>query len=271
MSDDFARFELEGWERAADKYDTVWSTLTRQFIPHLVNETDVQPDMSVLDVACGPGYVAQYVRTVGAVPTGIDFSETMVRIATKMFPDISFVRGDAQSLPFDGDSFDRVLNNFGLLHVAQPEKACAEACRVLKTRGKFGFTVWASPPQNPGAKIVNDSIEAHADLNVHLPEGPPHYLYGDKEECRRVLSEAGFDGQSLRFRTQMVEWRLPSASYLFDAECNAGVRTGGLLKQQSPERLDAIRQAIEEGVKHYAKGDGFAVPFAANIVVVSKA
>ena len=78
------------------------------------------------------------------------------------------------------------------------------------------------------------------------------------------------DGGSMTFRTQLVEWRLPSASFLFEADYNAGVRTAGLLKRQSPERLAAIRQAIEEGVRRYGKDDGFAVPFAAHIVVVRK-
>jgi ubiquinone/menaquinone biosynthesis C-methylase UbiE len=268
--DEFARFEHEGWERAADKYDTVWSSLTRQLIPHLVGDAGVAAGMSVLDVACGPGYVAQYAKTLGAVPTGVDFSETMVRIARRMFPGIEFVRGDAQNLSFDNESFDRVLMNFGLLHVAHPERACADACRVLKPGGKFGFTVWAGPPQSRGAKIINEAIEAHADLNVQLPEGPPHYLYGDKGECRKVLTEAGFDTASLSFRRQTVEWTLPNASFFFEAERDAGVRTTGLLKRQSPERLKAIREAIETGVKRYAKGDGFAVPFAAHVVVVTK-
>ena len=269
--DEFARFEREGWERAADKYDTVWSSLTRQFIPHLVGDAGVGGGMSVLDVACGPGYVAHHVQTLGATPTGIDFSNTMVAIAKRMFRGINFLQGDAQNLPCEPESFDRVLINFGLLHVAHPEQACAEACRVMKAGGMFGFTVWAGPAQNPGARIVNDAIEAYGDLNVQLPEGPPHYLYGDKEECREVLSTAGFDGATLGFRTQTVEWNLPSASFLFDADYNAGVRTAGLLKRQSPERLHAIRQAIENGVKQYAKGNGFAVPFAAHIVIVAKA
>jgi hypothetical protein len=34
--DDFTTFEHVGWERVADKYHSVWSSLTRQFIPYLV-------------------------------------------------------------------------------------------------------------------------------------------------------------------------------------------------------------------------------------------
>jgi len=268
--DAFTTFEHAGWQRVADKYDSVWSSLTRQFIPHLISAAQVSPRMSVLDVACGPGYVSAAAKELGAVPTGIDFSESMVAIAKEMFPAIFFAQGDAQHLPFGEGSFDRVLINFGLLHVARPEKACAEACRVLKAGGRLGFTVWAGPEKNAGAKIVNDAIEAHAELDVGLPEGPPHYLYGDTEECRKVLEQAGFDGDSMSYETRTVKWHVPTAAYFFEAERDAGVRTAGLLARQSPQKLQAIRIAIENAIQRYARGKEFALPMAAHVVVVAK-
>ena len=270
MDDEFARFEHAGWERVADKYDSAWSSLTRQFIPHLISAAEVSSGMSVLDVACGPGYVSAAAKQLGAVSTGIDFSQKMIGTAKQTFPGISFHHGDAQNLPFEKDSFDRVLINFGLLHVSQPEKACAEACRVLKSGGRLGFTVWTGPEKSPGAKIVNDAIEAHADMDVGLPEGPPHYLYGERDECRKVLEEAGFDGDSMSHETHTTEWHLPSASYFFEVERDAGVRTAGLLARQSPETLDAIRIAIENGMQRYARDNKFVLPMTAHIVVVSK-
>jgi ubiquinone/menaquinone biosynthesis C-methylase UbiE len=268
--DDFTRFEHEGWERVADKYDSVWSSLTRQFIPYLINDARVSSGMSILDVACGPGYVSAAAKKLGAIPTGIDFSAKMIAIARMMLPDTSFVQGDAQNLPFEDGCFDRVLSNFGLLHVSNPGKACAEACRILKSGGRFGFTVWARPQENPGAKIVNDAIEAHADLNVQLPEGPPRYLYSEREECRKVLERAGFEGESMSYDTRSVGWRLPTAGYFFEAERDAGVRTAGVLARQSPDRLNAIRIAVEEGVKRYARGSEFVLPMTALVVAVSK-
>lgn len=268
--DDFARFEHEGWQRVADKYDSVWSPLTRQFIPSLLADASVLVGMLVLDVACGPGYVSAAVKQLGAVPTGIDFSDKMVAIAKRMFSEIRFTQGDAHDLPFEDGSFDCVLMNFGLLHVSQPEKACTEACRVLKSRGKFGFTVWAGPEKNPGAKIVNDAIEAYANLNVGLPEGPPKYLYGEREECRQVLERAGFDGTSMSYETRTVEWHLPHSDYYFETEQNAGVRTAGILLRQSPETLEAIRVAIRNGIKQYARGKEFVLPMAAHVVVVAR-
>src|SRR5947207_14170689 len=84
--DSFTRFEYEGWERVADKYDSVWSTSTRQFIPPLLDAAEVSPAMSVLDIGCGPGYVSAAAAQHAAIPTGLDFSSEMIAIAKKMLP-----------------------------------------------------------------------------------------------------------------------------------------------------------------------------------------
>src|SRR6266513_1057470 len=171
MSDAFTEFEHEGWERVADKYDSVWSSSTRQFIPPLLDAAEVSAEMSILDVGCGPGYVSAAAAKRGATPIGLDFSREMIAIAKKMYPQIEFREGDAQNLPFADASFDRVVANFALLHLADPARACAEACRVLKPGGKFGFTTWARKEENPFINLIDNAIQAHADLDVDLPPG----------------------------------------------------------------------------------------------------
>src|SRR5436190_21904625 len=109
--DDFGRFEHEGWQRVAQKYDSVWASSTRQFIPPLLDAVEVGPGISLLDVGSGPGYVAAAAADRGATVTGVDFSSEMVRIATNLFPTLNFRVGDAQQLPFGDGSFDRIVAN----------------------------------------------------------------------------------------------------------------------------------------------------------------
>jgi hypothetical protein len=74
----------------------------------------------------------------------------------------------------------------------------------------------------------------------------------------------------MKFKTHAIEWKVPTANFVFDAERNAGVRTAGLLARQTPEKLGAIQAAIEIAVQRYAKGEGFSIPKAAYIVAVTK-
>jgi ubiquinone/menaquinone biosynthesis C-methylase UbiE len=270
MADAFTQFEHEGWERVAQEYDSTWSSSTRQFIAPLLEAANVSPGMSVLDVGCGPGYVSAACRKVGATPLGLDFSSEMVDIATKMFPEIEFSEGDAQNLPFANARFDRVLANFALLHLSEPERAMAEACRVLNSGGRFGFTTWAKREENPFVQLVDDALQKHGNLNVELPPGPPFYLYESADEFRQALERAGFDGGSVTFKVHQIDWIVPTRRFVFDAERNAGVRTAGVLAGQTAEQLSAIQGAIENAVSRYARGNAFAIPKAAYIVTGTK-
>src|SRR5207237_8973372 len=98
-------------ERVANKYDSTWSSSTRQFIPPLLDAADVSGKMSILDVGCGPGYVSAAAAERGAIHIGLDFSDEMMAIAKKKFTCIEFRQGDAKNLPFPDASFDRVVAN----------------------------------------------------------------------------------------------------------------------------------------------------------------
>ena len=266
--DAFTQFEYAGWERVAGKYESAWSGLTRLYIPALLEAVEIAPGSHLLDVACGPGYAAGAARAMGASVAGVDFSPEMVRLAQSRNPGIPFVVGDAQSLVFDDESFDAVLMNFGALHLARPDAAFAEARRVLREDGRYAFTVWASPEHSPGARIVEDAIAAHADPGVALPKVPDYFAFDEAEACRAVLGRAGFDPASLVFRTVMVDWQVPSASFLFEAKRDAGVRTAAVLAAQKPEVLAAIEAQIASGLQAYAHESGFRIPYAAHVIAV---
>jgi len=266
--DSFSQFEYDSWQRVADKYESAWSGLTRLFIRHLLEATQVSPGSRLLDVACGPGYVAEIARSSGALSTGIDFSPAMIRLAQSRNPDIEFCTGDAQDLHFEDKSFDTVVMNFGVLHLSHPEAAFAEARRVLRPGGHYGFTVWASPEHSPGIRIVEQAVQAYANPNVELPSGPDYFGYGEAETCRRTLSQLGFDPTSLDFRTVTVDWQVPSAAFVFEVERDAGVRTAALLAAQKLEIQRAIQTQIETELQPYARANGFSIPYAAHVIAV---
>lgn len=265
----FTRFEYEGWQRVARLYPEAWGGLTRLFIPALLQELRVGPGDRLLDVACGPGYVSEAAQALGAETVGVDFSPEMIRLARERNPGLDFRLGDAMGLEVEDESFDRVAMNFGLLHLAEPAKALAEAARVLRPGGRLGFTLWAGPETSPGARLVGEVLQAHAEPVSDLPQGPDYYLYTDPEELRRVLARAGFDPRSLALREVTEEWSVPEASFLFWAEREAGVRTAALLARQSTETLAAIEAAMAAAVRRFASSDGFAIPYTAYVVTAA--
>ena len=74
----------------------------------------------------------------------------MIAAARARNPDIEFREGDAEQLPLSDDSFDAAVMNFGILHLARPDQALVQACRVLRAGGRFAFTVWAKPEDAVG-------------------------------------------------------------------------------------------------------------------------
>ncbi|MCZ6489690.1 MAG: methyltransferase domain-containing protein [Acidobacteria bacterium] len=264
----FRAFEHAGWLQVAEQYNNFFASLTGQTIGPLLDAAGVTNGARLLDVATGPGYVAAAAAQRGASALGLDFSAAMVALARRQYPEAEFREGDAEQLPFPDGSFDAVVTNFGLLHLATPEKALMEAHRVLRPGGRIGFTVWARPDEAIGFQIILQAIEQHGATNAPLPEGPPFFRFSDPAECHRVLQEAGFVAP----RTVQVPqvWRLASPDALLDAMQEGTVRTGGLLLAQPREAQNAIQAAIRDAVKVYEKAGSIELPMAAVLATARK-
>ena len=263
--DDFRRFEHEGWEKAAPRYEACWESLTTHFVSHLLRAAGVARGRRVLDVACGPGLVSRAANGLGASTVGLDFSRQMVERARARAPELEFLEGDAERLPFERAAFDAVVMNFGIPHLASPERALREARRVLRPGGRFAFTVWADPKDNPGARTMSEAIAAHAETPRDIPHGPPGFPLCDSGPCREALIEAGFDRTSFASISITAAWLVPTPSFLFEAERDGGVRTSAVLARQPADRLAAIREAVERAVARHAAPGGFVIPMTARV------
>src|SRR5262245_38619498 len=190
--DAFHEFEHRGWERAATHYGRGFGELTQQSVRPWLDAVGAGARTRLLDVACGPGYVAAQAAARGSTPIGVDFSAEMVAIAAALNPSVQFEEGDAEKLQFEDSSFDAVVMNYGLLHLAKPESAIAEAFRVLRPRVRFAFTVWDVPERAVGFEIVLQAVQNYGDMNVPIPPGPPFFRFSDPAECEKALTVAGF-------------------------------------------------------------------------------
>jgi SAM-dependent methyltransferase len=264
----FRDFELAGWQKTATGYHNYFFSLTNQTVAAMLDALEIESGSHMLDVASGPGYVAAAAEDRGADVIGIDFSELMVDQARQLHPKVKFACGDAESLSFGNETFDAVAMNFGLIHLDRPERAIAEAFRVLKKQGRFAFTVWAPPEEAIGFGIVLEAIERHGDSTVELPAGPPFFRFSDPNECKRVLQDAGFAVKSIKKMPML--WRFHSPAHLFSAFYTGTPRTGGLLRAQTQENLRAIEAEVIATAKRYRRGEGIEIPMASLLVAATK-
>jgi SAM-dependent methyltransferase len=109
-------------------------------IQRLVAAARLKGDERVLDIATGPGYIAEAFARPAREVIGIDLTDAMLSIARertqqRSIPNVSFRIGDAQNLPFESEEFDLVVSRLAVHHVQNPTQALREMTRVLRHGG----------------------------------------------------------------------------------------------------------------------------------------
>ncbi|MEM4188840.1 MAG: class I SAM-dependent methyltransferase, partial [Candidatus Hadarchaeum sp.] len=112
----------------------------------------------VLDAACGTGYGSAMLATEGraARVIGLDISrEAIVEASGKygQIPNLEFMLGSVEDLPFPDDSFDLYTSFETIEHVPNPRKLLAEAVRVLKPGGILLISTPNRTLTNPGKTL----------------------------------------------------------------------------------------------------------------------
>jgi ubiquinone/menaquinone biosynthesis C-methylase UbiE len=266
----FREFEQAGWESASvvSKYHEHISGVTTQSVEALLDAAGIRSGSRVLDVATGVGYIAGAAAQRGADAIGIDFSAAQVQMARHRYPSVRFEQADAEALPFDPQSFDAVVNGFGMCHFPNPDIALCEAFRVLKAGGRIAFTVWDIPERAVGFEAVYAAIRAHGSLDVGLPVGPNFFLLSDPEQGTKALLTAGFVSPSCRQVPQV--WRVSDPDEVFQSLVKGTVRASATIRAQSPPVRESIRAAIRNAVASYRRGDSYEVPMPATLATAVK-
>lgn len=115
----------------------------------------------VLDVACGTGnFTRRFARAVGpaGLAVGVDLSETMLARAVRdtrsagLDHHATYVRAEAERLPFVDRAFDAACCFAGLNLMADPHAAIADMARVLVPGGRIALFTSAQF-RTPGLRL----------------------------------------------------------------------------------------------------------------------
>jgi len=116
-----------------------WVT-DEQRIVRLVAAARLAGNERVLDIATGPGYIAEAFAGAAREVIGVDLTDAMLaiakeRTAARGICNVSFRAADAQNLTFENGSFDVAVCRLTLHHLQKPLQVLREMTRVCKAGG----------------------------------------------------------------------------------------------------------------------------------------
>lgn len=258
--DEFKKMELDSWEQSARVYESFFSPLTNQMIQPILEALQPQAGDNFLDLATGPGYLAERAHNLGCSVVAVDVSEEMILNAQRRHgaSGIQFRIEDAEEFHPTQIVFDVVGTNFGMLHFAQPEKTTETVFEILKVGGRFAYTVWSQPKESVGLFLILRAIESYGSPTVELPSGPPFFRYSEREKGLGLLKSAGFE--DCKAHLVSLSWELPDADSLFEAFFSGTARIGGILRSQPEKNREQIRRSVRESATRYAHRGSLKLP-----------
>jgi ubiquinone/menaquinone biosynthesis C-methylase UbiE len=122
---------------AMDSYDVFTPESNVRLIQACARLARLTPGSLVADLGCGSGVFTDLLRQQGFKATGLDLSPKLVALGKAKYPDVEFLEGDVENLPFSSSSLDGVLLSGLVHHLPDPSRCAAEVFRVLKPGGSF--------------------------------------------------------------------------------------------------------------------------------------
>ncbi|HEX7878929.1 MAG TPA: methyltransferase domain-containing protein, partial [Candidatus Eisenbacteria bacterium] len=171
--------------------------LFEPYAADVVRRLSARPPKRLLEVAAGTGAVTR--AMAAGLPdttaiTATDLNPGMIErgrgVGTSRAVDWRVA--DALQLPFDDESFDAVVCQFGLMFFPDKPAGHREVRRVLVSGGIWLFSVWDRIEENEFPAVVMDALARI------FPDDPPRFLirtphgHFDREALARDLVAGGF-------------------------------------------------------------------------------
>jgi len=187
----------------------------------------------------------------------------MIEVARRRHPAIPFYEGDGEALPFDAETFDAVVANCVVHHLARQAVVFQEVARVLQPGGRFAFVVLGALEEQAAFGVFFAAVQAHHSAEEALPHGP---LFGvtDRAVYQTLFREASL--QQFQLVRHEVAWRMKTLAPLLRGLCDWG--NLAVLPRELQERIEA---ATRENAKEYQQNDGFVFPHSVLLGVAIKA
>ena len=225
----------------------------------------------ILETAAGTGVVTAALHR--ALPearlVATDLNPAMLEVAAERLKsgNVRFQAADAQDLPFEDQSFDLIVCQFGVMFFPDKVDANREAFRLLRPGGRYVLVIWDRLDRNPASRAIHQAVEAE------FPGDPPAFLarvpfgYADLEFVTADLMAAGFD--DLEFETTVHRSRSASARDAATAMCQ-GSPLRSEIEARDRDALERVTDVATDALKQFEGPGGFEAPMSAHLVIATK-
>ena len=161
--------------------DTWWQAGTDEFLRFL------KPGMSILDIGCGPGIKTDHMQKKGFDVLGTDFSESMIDVAKRKYPNSKFEVLDVYHLDQYPKTFDAVFAQAVLLHI--PKSDIMGILKAIKTKINLdGFLYIAVKAVNESG--IEEEVLTENDYDYSYER---FFSYFTEEEIEGYIKELGME------------------------------------------------------------------------------
>jgi ubiquinone/menaquinone biosynthesis C-methylase UbiE len=211
---------------------------------HVVRLAHIEAGQAVLDLGTGTGNAALLAARAGADVTAVDPSQRLLDLARNRVGAGEFHVGKAEALPFDDQSFDRVLSLFAVIFTDEPERAAQEIVRVLKPDGKALITAW----EPTGAMHAALGILGKATSDAAKAPQRDRFPWGEPDRVRELFDAdvavqrgtLSFEGPSAEAYIARFESRHPAGIVFKDV-----LTRNGTYEEKRAEAIAAIERHNE--------------------------
>ena len=262
-----SELSIQELEEVAEAYESLLApALFAEWSHRLADAADIRDRQNVVDVACGTGILtrvlAERVGPDGSV-SGVDLNPGMLAVARRISPGITWHKADVEALPFEDESFDAVLCQFGLMLFPAPEAALQEMKRVLRPGGCLAVAVFGSLENVPAYAAIADVYERLVGKSVGDALRMP-FSMGDTDRLKSLFASAGIS--SANISTRKVFARFSDVESMVLADVKGWFPFAGIELDQ--DTIEAVSNEAEIALKPFRSASG-AVEFPVQAYIVT--
>ena len=227
---------------AGEAYDRFMGRYSRELAPRFMEFAGIEPGMSVIDVGCGPGALAERLAEhVGADRVAaVDPSEPFVAACAQRVPGADVRQAGAEELPWPDGKFDAALSQLVINFLHDAPAGAAEMRRVVRPGRIAAACTW---DYGDGMQMLRAFWDAAKALAPDAPD-ESGMRYRTSEELAELWRGAGF--ADVETGSLVVETTYTGFDDFWQPITFGIGPAGAYYKQLGPERQAVLRDQLFE-------------------------